>query len=206
MREIRERTVVTDKEFDLCMQCMRSGDKSALREVYEAYLPYIYSIVLGVVGRKEAAEDVTGDFFIKLWEIADTYKPGNGHRAWLARIAKNLAIDSVRKSKREILSEVMDEVNAVSDDASDGGIYKNSEGNPSKGIDTKSIVESEVIEDISITEALQKLSDNEREIVHLKVMGELSFKEIARLLGQPMGTVTWRYRNAMNKLRRCGYE
>lgn len=188
------------------MQRMRAGDKSALRDVYEAYLPYIYAIVLGVVNRREQAEDVTSDFFIRLWEISDTYKAGNGHRAWLARIAKNLAIDSMRKSKREVLSEMIDEGNVVSGDAPDTGSRKGSEGNPSKLAGAGSAVESKVVADISVDEALRMLTEKEREVVRLKVMGELSFKEIAKVLKQPMGTVTWRYRNAMKKLRGCGYE
>jgi len=50
------------------------------------------------------------------------------------------------------------------------------------------------------------IKETEREIVHLKVIGEMTFQEIANLLNQPLGTVTWRYQEAIKKLRRCGYE
>ena len=50
------------------------------------------------------------------------------------------------------------------------------------------------------------LNDNEREVIQLKIVADMTFKEIAQLLNTPMGTITWRYQNAIKKLRRCGYE
>lgn len=70
-----------EKQFDACMERMKFGDKSALHEIYEAYLGYIYSIVLQTVLNREDAEDVTSEFFMKLWRLADTYHGGTdtGH-------------------------------------------------------------------------------------------------------------------------------
>ncbi len=67
-------------------------------------------------------------------------------------------------------------------------------------------VEKEVIADMSLRQALDSLKPGEREVVHLKIMGEMTFQEIADILKIPLGTVTWRYQNAIRKLRRCGYE
>lgn len=197
---------MTDKEFDACMRRMSQGDKQALKEVYESYLPYIYAIVLGVVGNRENAEDVTSEFFIKLWEVSDSYKSGRGHRAWIGTIARNLSIDFLRKAKREVPSEVLEETIAEPEDDGRGNGHKNREGNVANIAGQGSSVEEEVIEELSIEEALSKLNEKEREVVHMKIMGQLSFKEIAGILEEPMGTVTWRYQNAIKKLRRCGYE
>ena len=60
--------------------------------------------------------------------------------------------------------------------------------------------------EMTVTQALGTLKPSERQIVSLKVLGELTFKEIALCMQIPMGTVTWKYQNAMKKLRRCGYE
>lgn len=171
-----------EKQFSACMERMRSGDRSALHEVYESYIGYIYTIVLQTVLNREDAEDVTSEFFMKLWRLADTYREGNGHRAWMAAIARNMAVDLLRKTKREVLTEV------VTEDASDVS------------------VEKEVIADMSLRQALDSLKPGEREVVHLKIMGEMTFQEIADILKIPLGTVTWRYQNAIRKLRRCGYE
>lgn len=48
---------------------------------------------------------------------------------------------------------------------------------------------------------MQALSPEELELVHLKLMAELKFKEIAELLDMPQGTVSWKYQQAMKKLR-----
>ncbi len=175
-----------EKQFDACMERMRSGDKNALHEIYEAYLGYIYSIVLQIVSKREDAEDVTSEFFMKLWRLADTYRGGNGHRAWMAAIARNMAVDLLRKTKREILTE--DFADTTTETVSDA------------------CVEQEVLSDMSLRQALGTLKPNEREVVHLKILGELTFQEIADILKIPLGTVTWRYQNAIKKLRRCGYE
>lgn len=171
-----------EQQFNICMERMRNGDKSALHEVYETYIGYIYNIILQVVQNKEDAEDVTSEFFIKLWKISDHFKSEHGHRAWLASIARNMAIDLLRKRKKEVLTEeFLEEA-------------------------TQDNLEEQVIEDISLQQALSKLQNSEREVVHLKICGALTFQEIAGILGIPFGTVTWRYQSAIKKLKRCGYE
>lgn len=177
----KEETGVTETKFDECIRAMNRGDKNGLKEVYEEYVSYIYGIVRALLHNKEEAEDITSDFFLRLWEKSDTYKPGGGHKGWMATIARNMAVDYIRKHKREEFSET------VSDRESDEN------------------VEHQVLAGISINEALEKLKDSERKVVHLKIMGELTFKEIAEILDQPMGTVTWHYNQAIKKLRRCGY-
>ena len=175
-----------EKQFSACMERMKLGDKNALHEIYEAYVGYIYSIVYQIAANREDAEDVTSEFFIKLWRLADTYHGGNGHRAWMASIARNMAIDLLRKTKREVLAE-------------DFGDY--SEENASK-----ECIEQQVISDMNLRQALDTLKPNEREIVNLKIMGDMTFQQIADILKLPLGTVTWRYQNAVKTLRRCGYE
>lgn len=175
-----------EEQFNACMERMKSGDKSALHEVYEAYIGYIYTIVFQTVSNREDAEDVTSEFFIKLWRLADTYRGGNGHRAWMAAIARNMAVDLLRRTKREVLTD--DFADTVTEDA------------------PKDSLEQEVLSDVSLKQALDMLKPNEREVVHLKIMGDMTFKEIADILKIPLGTVTWRYQNAIKKLRRCGYE
>lgn len=172
---------MTEARFDECIRAMNRGDRNGLKEVYEEYVSYIYGIVRALLHNREEAEDITGDFFIRLWEKSDTYKCGGGHKGWMATIARNMAVDYIRKHKKEELSETVND--------------RESEEN----------VEHQVLSDISIKEALTMLKESEREVLHLKIMGELTFKEIAAILEQPMGTVTWHYNQAIKKLRRCGY-
>lgn len=173
-----------DKRFDACMEKIRAGNKEGLREIYDAYSGYIWSVVYEIVKNKENAEDVTSDFFIKLWEKSDSYRTGGGHRTYITVMARNMAIDHIRKYHREEAADI-----------------ENMEESPKE-----SQLEQQVISRMTIEEAMKTLNDGERQIINLKIMGELTFKEISRVMKQPMGTVTWKYRNALEKLRRCGYE
>ena len=196
-----------DQEFDLCMERMKHGDKDALKEIYVAYLGYIYHLIFSVLQNKENAEDVTSEFFIKLWDMSDRYKPGNGHRAYLGRIAHNMAIDYLRAHNKEIPWDMMEENPESGDqvgekDAGDNPVSGVAAGRATYSDDTA----TQVISDISIKEALDKLKPEEREVVHMKVFGEMTFDEISKTLNIPMGTITWRYREAIKKLRRCGFD
>jgi len=104
-------------------------------------------------------------------------------RAYLAVIARNMAIDHLRKYKKE---ELTDEAETLSEETV--------------------TPEDEVMVAMSVNEALDKLKPIYRQIVSLKVLGELTFKEISKIMDMPMGTVTWNYQEAIKQLRRCGYE
>ena len=180
---------MTEVEFNACIQAILRGDRHGLRDIYDAYLGYIYRIVYGIVGQKEDAEDITSEFFIKLWQQADKYKDGSGHKGYLATIARNMAIDHVRKYKKEVLESFTKE--------NDDDVVLE----PVSESDT----EAEVIEEVSIKEAISTLNEKEQQIINMKVLSEMTFSEIAKTLKLPMGTVTWRYREAIKKLRRYGY-
>lgn len=263
---------MTEQEFEQAVVRIRDGDKDGLKEIYLAYVKFIYAVIYEILQNKENTEDVTSEFFIKLWDVAERYEPGRGHRGYLATIARNMAIDYIRKHRREILSaepdlvgsggsagSVFDAQSGSSDTGesvihtqsgssdtesvfdTQGGSSGNSEGGVS-GFDTQSggsenpggagdvggrahshargsgpggvsgggyvtsPVEDEVIGNIALKEALAQLKDGERQIINMKILGDMTFQEISDTLHMPMGTVTWKYRNAIGKLRRCGYE
>ena len=190
---------MNEQQFEQAVARMVQGDKTGLKEIYEAYIGYIYRIVYEVLQNRENAEDVTSEFFIRLWDKADQFKPGGGHKGYLATMARNMAIDYIRKHRREELTAMMQDIETgpEEEEQSKKQFYKE---------ETESEVEESVIRDMTVQEALETLKPSERQVVSLKVPGEMTFKEIARALGIPMGTVTCKYRNAIKKLRRCGYE
>ena len=67
-------------------------------------------------------------------------------------------------------------------------------------------ISEKVISFLTVEQVLSHLKPVEREIVHLKIVGEETFEGIAELLQMPVGTVTWKYRQAIRKIRRYGYE
>lgn len=176
---------MTDSRFESCILLIRQGDRAGLREIYDEYYKTIYSVMLSAVKNHADAEDLTADFFLKLWErLADTYMAGRGHKRWLAVAAKNTAIDFLRKNSR---------IQLTIDSSPDEEDYPHTEP-VSEGF------ENDVIGNMTVREALSRLNDSEREIINLKLFADLTFKEIAKVLSKPLGTVTWKYRSAIKKL------
>ena len=172
---------MTDTEFETHLRAIINGDKEGLHYIYKAYGAYIFSIIYDVIKNREDAEDITTEFFIKLWKIAEKYQFGGKHRAWLGRIAHNMAIDYIRARKEHTSYEEIVETEKMGQES----------------------FEEQVVNELSLKEAVETLEQEEQEIVNLKVLGQLTFKEIADIIKRPMGTVTWKYRQAMEKLRRC---
>lgn len=175
---------MNDHQFEEQIGLICRNEKEGLRCIYDEYNPLIYSVAAGILHNKEDAEDVTSEFFIRLWNIARKYRPGQGHRAWMITIVHNMAIDLLRKRKREY---PVDEI-------------------PEPLHPHHLPYEEQLCEKISLEQALDTLKEEERQVVHLKIMGELTFREIAVILQIPAGTAAWRYRTAIRKLKRCGYD
>lgn len=170
---------MNDRQFEDNIGRICRNDREGLKVIYEDYCPLIYSAVLEILHNREDAEDVASEFFIRLWDIAPGYRPGKGHRAWLLTIARNMAIDHLRKRKKENLTAEIPEYLQSGED----------------------FPEDRLCHKLSLEQALKTLKEEEREIVNLKIMGELTFKEIAAVLKKPQGTVAWHYRTAIQKLK-----
>ena len=129
--------------------------------------------------RDRNSEDVMQTVFAKICNLKTKQLPSSKEATWLYAVTKNEALTFLRKEKTNISLE------------------------EAYNIDTGK--ECKELQDIVDTEKYNKiisgLSLKEKEIVSLKIVGELSFKEIARILNEPIGTVQWRYYKALNSLK-----
>lgn len=173
---------MTDNEFDLSIQKILSKDKSGLKEIYDHYGRVIYQQMLSVVKSPQDAEDLTSDFFLRLWETAAQYRSGSGHKRYLSVMARNMAIDFLRKMKHESYSLDDDEVYI-------------------EETDTSETPDDKIVGEINFAEVLSILKPDEKEIVNMHLGLEMTFAEISQALGRPLGTITWKYRQALNKLK-----
>lgn len=171
---------MTDEQFDQLMNRMKRKDISALEDIYGEYSGYIYHIVFSIVGQKEDAEDIASDVFVSLFEKANQFNTGGSHKGYLATIARNKAYDFLKKYGRVVVEEELPE------DANDR-------------------MEDDIVKRIDVESLLNKLSADERQIVHMHFFGGLKFSEIAEILGIPEGTVNWKYSNIKKVLRRYEY-
>lgn len=176
---------MTDRQFERRILMIQQGDKQGLKEIYDEYGKTIYQSVYLILHNQQDAEDITSEFFLKLWKIADTYCFGGKHKRWLVTIARNMALDLLKKQKREQLTLDEDTENAGANEPAD-----------------TASTEDTVTGKLAVAEALEYLDESEREIVNMKILADMTFKDIAAVLGKPLGTVTWKYRNAISKLRK----
>lgn len=175
---------MTDKQFERRIVLIQQGNKQGLKEIYDEYGKMIYQCAFQILRSKQDAEDITSDFFLKLWNIADTYCFGGKHKRWLVTIARNMSLDMLKKRSRELLI-----LNGESDEG-----FSNE---PADSVST----EDTVTGNMTVKEAMNELDDSEREIVNMRIFAEMTFKDIAAALEKPLGTVTWKYHNAITKLR-----
>ncbi len=177
--------MLEDFEFEVCVRRIQEGDKEGLKQIYQAYAGLIYAVVYDMTGHREDAQDITSEFFIRLWERADTYRFGGKHKAWLVTIARNMTVDFLRKHRRELPVEELPGEEQESGDFS-----------------------GEVVGNLSMREAMKRLKPEEQEVLDLKILGGFTFQEISKILKKPMGTVSWLYRSGIGKLKKYhqGYE
>lgn len=173
-----------EEEFEACIRRIRQGDKEGLKSIYEAYVGLIYSVIYELIRQREDAQDLTSDFFIRLWDKADRYRFGGKHKGWMVTIARNMAVDHLRKRGRELKVEdatLMAEAGRSPQEP--GGFAE------------------ELVGDLAVLEVMTRLKPDQREVLDLKILGDMTFQEIADVLGKPLGTVSWLYRQGIAKLR-----
>lgn len=167
------------------------GDRNAYRPIVQRYQGRIHAMVLGMVRNGEDARDITQVAFIKGYENLSSFRIESSFYTWLYRIAMNLAIDHCRKGKRRKTS-AYEEAVAPRDD--DGNILEA----PHTDSAQKLLQRKEL--NAKIYEALGELSEEHREVVLLREVEGLSYKEIADSMGIPEGTVMSRLFYARKRL------
>lgn len=171
-------------DYDL-LQRVAAGDETALAALYDRYCRLIMSVALAVVGDRATAEEVTLDVFLTVWQRAADYDPRLAKAAtWLTRLARNRAIDRLR---REAVRPAAHSV-AFSDTA------------PGRGPDLETAVEL-ALQRQRVRAAVAALPAEQRQALALAFFQGYSHSEIAGLLEQSLGTVKGRIRGGMVRLR-----
>jgi RNA polymerase sigma-70 factor (ECF subfamily) len=160
----------------------------AVRALYRRYGRLIYSLALHIVGDHSAAEEITQDVFMRVWEKAGTYDAGKAKViTWLSRITRNQAIDVLRKRTRRGAHEreTWGDLKLVADRV---------DHDPVGNVELSSQREE-------VRAAVAALPENQQRALSLAFFQGLTHRQIAEKLGEPLGTVKTRIRDAMQKLR-----
>lgn len=160
------------------MTRIAEGDEGALVELFERHGPSVYGIARRIVGDAQLAEEVLQDSFLRLARESASYRPSPaGVTPWLFRIARNAAIDAVRRRKRERRSVVgAEHLEAVVDAKTSGALDEAALGEFGK----------------QVRAALDELPQGPRRALDLAYYSGLTHTEIAERLEVPLGTAkTW---------------
>jgi len=156
---------------DALVEAAIQGSEQAFGQIYEAHVDGIFRFIYMRVEDRQTAEDITSDVFLKAWEKIDSYQVrGAPFRAWLYRIARNAVIDHYRTRKEKAPLEAV--INTREDDAA------------SLSEQVSIQMESE-----SVLAAMRELTDDQRNVLTLKLVQGLSTKEVAKVLGKRQGAI-----------------
>ena len=168
---------IDKKELHSIFTNLRIGKEKSFNELYEKYSKLIYNIAFSILKSRENSEDVMQNVFSKIYKLDNEKLPSDNEASWLYSITKNEAINYMKKLKKEVSIEDIDYVQY--DDK-----------------DLENIIDKDSYEKI-----MDKLDKTEKEIVSLKIIGNMKFKDIAQLLDMPIGTVQWKYYTALHSLK-----
>lgn len=169
---------MTNHQIDHLMSRLQSGDGTALEELYKDMSKPVFFYALRLCGNYDAAEDIMQDTFVALMRKSSLYRAEEKGRAWIFTLARNLVTDMQRKRSRADDFAVIPEMPGADDFTvqSDTGI--------------------------DALQMLDGLSAREKNIVLLRLLGDMTLTEVASELNIPKGTVFWTYNNAVKKMRK----
>ena len=168
------------------LQQAAAGDQLAWRSIVDEFGPRVFGLLRVQCGDPDLAEELTQSTFCTVAsKISDGYQEHGRFESWLFRIAMNRLRDEMRRRKRH--ARPMDhEVMAAF---------------------TKAPVEQDAdapfdqTDRAALAEALNELSDKERQIIDLRHVGGMAFRQMEELLEEPVGTLLARHHRALKKLR-----
>jgi len=174
-----------DRELLLRAQ---SGEAAAFGELVQVYMRRAYYGALGLVGNPEDARDLSQEAFARAYRARDRIDPELPFYTWYYQILRRLCFNFIRdrKSRREKLSQ---ESHWIAENAG----WRAKQDNPQSRV-----VRNEIRE--RVRAAIERLPDREREVLVLKEFEGLRYREIAQLLGIPLGTVMSRLYTARKHL------
>jgi RNA polymerase sigma-70 factor, ECF subfamily len=164
-----------------------TGDQVALHTLYEQTHRVVFTLILRILNNRETAEELTLDVFHEVWRRAASYDPEGGSViGWIMNLARSRAIDRSRFEQRKKRTNSSGENPLPRIEADD----------PHRRYDLEE-------QGSLLRTALEGLTQEERQVIESAFFSELSYREVAMKLNQPLGTVKTRIRSGLTKLRQA---
>ncbi|PEN08885.1 hypothetical protein CRI93_03825 [Longimonas halophila] len=171
------------------MRRIQEGDEEALRNLYRTYKSLIFGLLLSILNDRQEAEDCLQEVFTQVWENADRFNPERGKPySFIVTIARNKAIDRTRS---KVYKNLQRQDYTINDFAMVPIDTENSPFEEATRTDRAN----------RLRRALSEIPEKERRVIRIAYFEGLSQSEIAERTGIPLGTVKYRTRQGMMKLR-----
>ncbi len=171
-----------DERQDIVLRLLQQRDQEGMRQLFQHYGGALLSIIDPVVRQPEVSEEVLHDVLLKIWENIGAYDAEKSRLfTWMARIARNAAIDRIRSKSFRKQSKT---------EAFDVSVRSHNELSQTPSMDH-----------IGVSKLLTSLDDNHRSIIELLYLRDFTQSEAAEELGLPLGTIKTRARRAILQLR-----
>jgi len=185
--------VKTVSEQEL-LACCKEGDIDAFEQLIEAYQGKILNYCYRMLGNRSDAEDAAQEVFVKVFRFIKSFSGQSSFSTWLYKVASNVCLDFLRKSKRPDHATVsLNQVNSEGEEFS-----LSLEDNTYAPYQNVQMTEAQR----ALAAALDKLSPEHKKVIVLRDIEGLSYEEIARILGTAEGTVKSRINRGRQTLQK----
>lgn len=189
----------TDRSKELALLLSRSalGDRAAFRRLYDLSSGHLYAVILRIQRDREQAEDLLQEVYVSAWKAAGSFDAQRAQPlTWLTHIARNKAIDSLRRAQAQPQTESMHRDDDDDDRPSAAERLADDAPGPAALLEHASDARQ-------LGHCMQGLSAQQRQSVALAFFDGLSHAEVAEQLAQPLGTVKSWVRRALAALKTC---
>lgn len=165
---------------------LKKGDQKALKSIFEMYQNYVFTIARQMVKKKEVAEEITQDVFVKVYHKIDTYKYKAKFSTWLFTIVYRTALNYLEK--KQILVAESDYMHPESQHTAITNILHNSHS-LNKEQEVEESFEEDYQQQFIVYRAIDKLDIKQGVIISLFYLKEFSVNEIAEIMQLSVNTV-----------------
>lgn len=165
------------KKEEEVFELLKTNRKLGIEELYKNYSKLVYGVIYSILKNTDETEDVLQNVFVKIFKLDNEKLPTKSHLSWLYSVAKNETINYIKKHSKEKNYESLYEIT-----------------------DNDTEIEK-VLDKEYFNKLIENLPPKQQEILSLKIISNLSFREIANILDMKIPAVQWHYYKSLNTLK-----